>query len=134
MPWSFFIGKNKMPKKPKRPCSYPGCPKLVDGRFCEEHAKLEARNYERYERNPETKARYRKDWIVIRKIYADAHPLCELCLEQGRYTPTEHIHHKKPLSMGGTHELSNLQALCKSCHSRVHCLLGDRWHRGAKNL
>ena len=22
-------GKNKMPKKPKRPCSYPGCPELV---------------------------------------------------------------------------------------------------------
>ncbi|MCR1954151.1 HNH endonuclease, partial [Clostridioides mangenotii] len=23
-----------MPKKPKRPCSYPGCPELTDGRFC----------------------------------------------------------------------------------------------------
>ena len=29
-----------MPRKPKRPCSYPGCPKLTDGRFCEEHQKL----------------------------------------------------------------------------------------------
>lgn len=28
-----------MPKKPKRPCSYPGCPELTDRRFCEEHAK-----------------------------------------------------------------------------------------------
>ncbi len=26
-----------MPRKPKRPCSYPGCPNLCDGRFCEEH-------------------------------------------------------------------------------------------------
>ena len=25
-----------MPRKPKRPCSHPGCPNLTDGRFCEE--------------------------------------------------------------------------------------------------
>ena len=25
-----------MPRKPKRPCSFPGCPKLTEGRFCEE--------------------------------------------------------------------------------------------------
>ena len=37
-----------MPTKPKRPCSYPGCPKLTDGRFCEEHAKTEAKRYEKY--------------------------------------------------------------------------------------
>lgn len=30
----------QMPRKPKRPCSYPGCPKLVDGQYCEEHQKL----------------------------------------------------------------------------------------------
>lgn len=36
-----------VPTKPKRPCSYPGCPKLTDGRFCEEHAKAEAKRYER---------------------------------------------------------------------------------------
>ena len=29
-----------MPRKPKRPCSYPGCHKLVDGQYCEEHKKL----------------------------------------------------------------------------------------------
>ena len=32
-----------MPRKPKRPCSYPGCPKLTDGRFCEEHQRREGR-------------------------------------------------------------------------------------------
>ena len=41
-----------MPTKPKRPCSYPGCPKLTDGRFCEEHAKAEAKRYEKYDRDP----------------------------------------------------------------------------------
>ena len=33
-----------MPRKPKRPCSYPGCPNLTDGRFCEEHSKLYNQN------------------------------------------------------------------------------------------
>ena len=38
-----------MPRKPKRPCSYPGCPNLTDGRFCPEHEKKEAKRYEKYE-------------------------------------------------------------------------------------
>ena len=36
-----------MPMKPKRPCSFPGCPNLTDRRFCPEHEKLEAQRYER---------------------------------------------------------------------------------------
>lgn len=40
-----------MPKRPKRPCSYPGCPNLTDKRFCPEHEKLEAQRYERYDRD-----------------------------------------------------------------------------------
>ena len=111
-----------MPKKPKRPCSYPGCPKLTDGRFCEEHAKAEARK------------RYGSAWRVIRARYAAEHPFCEMCLAEGRYTPTEHIHHIKPLTQGGTHEESNLKALCHSCHSRVHATdIGDRWSRKVKD-
>lgn len=51
-----------MPRKPKRPCSYPGCPNLTDGRFCEEHAKEEARRYEHYDRDPATKRRYGRAW------------------------------------------------------------------------
>ena len=40
-----------MPKKPKRPCSHPGCPKLTDGRFCEEHQAKENKRYEKYIRD-----------------------------------------------------------------------------------
>ena len=32
-----------MPSKPPHPCAHPGCPKLTLERFCEEHAKAEAR-------------------------------------------------------------------------------------------
>lgn len=34
-----------MPYKPKRPCSYPGCPALVNGRYCEEHQKIITAHY-----------------------------------------------------------------------------------------
>ena len=41
---------------------------------------------------------------------------------------TEEIHHKLPLSKGGTHDRENLVALCKECHARIHAKNGDRWH------
>lgn len=33
------------------------------------------------------------------------------------------VHHIKPLSEGGTNELSNLVVLCPNCHALVHKLL-----------
>ena len=47
---AFVIGGDAMPMKPKRPCSYPGCPNLTDGRFCPEHQKQVNSNYEKYGR------------------------------------------------------------------------------------
>ena len=117
-----------MPSKPKRPCSYPGCPKLTHGRFCEEHAKKEAQRYEKYDRDPAVRRRYGRAWKRIRDRYAEAHPLCELCQQHGKLTPTEEIHHKLPLSEGGTHASEYLIALCKSCHAKLHAERGDRWH------
>ena len=35
-----------MPRKPQRPCRYPGCPHLTDGVYCEEHAKVMEQHYE----------------------------------------------------------------------------------------
>ncbi len=126
---AFVVPKeNQLPTKPKRPCSHPGCPKLTDGRFCEEHAKKEAKRYEKYDRDPAVRRRYGKAWKRIRDRYAVAHPLCELCQKNGQLIPTEEIHHKTPLSEGGTHNEENLIALCKSCHARLHAERGDRWH------
>ena len=107
------------PHKPKRPCSYPGCPKLTDGRFCEEHTKQENQRYERYRRDPETKKRYGGNWIKIRTAFLAAHPLCEVCQQHGRLTPATEVHHIKDLSDGGTHDYTNLMPLCKSCHSQI---------------
>lgn len=117
-----------MPRKPKRPCSHPGCPNLTDGRFCEEHTRQHNQDYEKYERNPQTKRRYGRAWKRIRDKYVSLHPFCEICYANGILVETEEVHHKKPLSEGGTHERDNLIALCKSCHSRIHAERGDRWN------
>jgi 5-methylcytosine-specific restriction protein A len=118
-----------MPTKPKRPCSHPGCPKLTAGRFCEEHAKDEARRYERYQRDPATRKRYGQTWRKVRDYYRATHPLCEQCLEQGRATPAQEVHHVKPLSQGGTNDYENLRALCCSCHSSITAHEGGRWQK-----
>lgn len=117
-----------MPYKPKKPCSFPGCPNLTSKRYCEEHEKIVNRQYEKYGRKYKPKERYGKSWSIIRKKYAEAHPYCEECFKRGIMTPVQHVHHIKPLEEGGTNDESNLMSLCKSCHSRIHAKHGDRWH------
>lgn len=90
-----------MPTKPKRPCSHPSCPRITDGRFCEEHQRQENKRYEKYDRNPAMRRRYGRTWKRIRDRHIAAHPLCEMCKKQGRITPAEEAHHIKPLSQGG---------------------------------
>ena len=121
-----------MPRKPKRPCSHPGCPRLTDGRFCEEHQRQENKRYEKYDRDPAVYRRYGRAWKRIRDRYIAQHPLCEMCKKQGRLTPAEEVHHIKPLSQGGTHDDSNLMSLCKECHSRITAKEGDRWHNKSR--
>jgi len=115
-----------MPSRPKKPCGFPGCPNLTDGRFCPQHEKVERDRYNKYERSPDINKKYGRAWKRIRDRYASEHPLCEMCLAEGRYTPTEEVHHKLPLSQGGTHSRDNLMALCQSCHTKLHHEIGDR--------
>ena len=116
-----------MPMKPKRPCSFPGCPELTDDRFCDEHAKQEARRYERYGRDPVVKKRYGRTWKRIRDRYIKSHPLCERCAKDEKVTLAEEVHHIKTLAHGGTNDEDNLMSLCKSCHSCITAESGDRW-------
>jgi len=116
-----------MPHKPKRPCSYPSCPKLTDGRFCDEHAKQEARRYERYQRDPAVKKRYGRTWKRIRDRYLAAHPLCEHCQMRSKIVSAEEVHHITPLSKGGTNEFANLMSICTPCHSEITAREGSRW-------
>lgn len=58
-----------MPRKPKQPCAYPGCPNLSDGRYCEQHRKLMEKNYEQYSRDPAVHKKYGRAWKRIRDSY-----------------------------------------------------------------
>ncbi|MDP9832664.1 HNH endonuclease [Trueperella abortisuis] len=121
-----------MPRKPKRPCSHPGCPELTDTRFCETHAKSEDQRYRTYQRDPKINKRYDHRWRKIRNAYIQAHPLCEHCQENGRVTPAQEVDHIIPLERGGTHEETNLQALCKPCHSSKTAREDDRWRQAPR--
>ena len=108
-----------MPYRPKKPCARSGCPELTHDRFCPAHTKQDARDYEKYKRDPATRKRYGRAWKRIRDSYIAAHPLCEQCNAAGRLTPAEEVHHIIPLSEGGTHARDNLMALCTPCHSGI---------------
>ena len=102
-----------MPMKPKKPCRHPGCPKLTDGLYCEEHEALH-----RGDRASSSKRGYNRQWQKARARYLKAHPLCVQCLKEGHAvtaTVVEHIrpHRGDPVLF---RDEKNWQSLCKPCH------------------
>lgn len=81
-----------MPRKPKHPCGYPGCPELTDRQYCPAHQKLVTSQYNRHGRTPEMKKRYNGAWPAIRRRFIAAHPLCEMCRREGRVTAAAEVH------------------------------------------
>ena len=72
-------------------------------------------------------------WRKLREVYIHEHPLCERCLQTGKITPAEDIHHKKsPFKNGEINyylllDKENLMSVCKQCHSEIHnSQLGNR--------
>jgi hypothetical protein len=56
---------------------------------------------------------YDWQWRKIRAAFLAEHPRCVAC-----GAPAQHVDHRVPLAAGGTHDPSNLQAMCHRCHSR----------------
>lgn len=52
----------------------------------------------------------------IRAQYLQLHPLCVMCLREGRTTPADEVDHVIPLFKGGEDTDDNKAALCKPCH------------------
>lgn len=121
-----------MPRKPKRPCRYPGCTDFAeDGeQYCPKHKKLMEKHYDDFTRGYNGHKRYGSQWRKIRTRYVHKHPFCEECLKHGRYVLVEEVHHIVPISEGGTNDESNLMSLCRSCHEKIHERRGDRKKRG----
>ena len=42
------------------------------------------------------------------------------CRKCGGSRESLHVHHVRPISQGGSHDISNLEALCRSCHAKEH--------------
>lgn len=93
-------------------CCVPGCPEFVTARsYCDKHAR-EGR--QRTSKRPSSAARgYDAQWRKIRAEHLAEHPYCISC-----GAPATEVDHILPISEGGTHDYANLQAMCKSCHSR----------------
>ena len=106
-----------MPRSPKRPCRYPGCPNLCgSGTYCPEHS---AESPDRL-RGSAAERGYDAKWRRARKRFLQRHPLCANCLSQGVLTPATVVDHIVPHR--GDRALfwdeKNWQPLCKNCHDR----------------
>lgn len=87
------------------------------------------KDYKKVGRNIEASEIYNTSrWKKLRSAYFMLHPLCEHCLLEEKITPTEEIHHLKPILSGVdrlemeelAYNPNNLVALCKFHHHQIH--------------
>jgi len=114
-----------MPSKPKKPCAQRGCRELTSKRYCDTHAKVHMKHYNKHRRDPKSNKRYGRHWREVRAAYLSANPLCVMCQQAGKLTPADTVHHKQRLADGGNNYWGNLMSLCNECHSRLHAEQGD---------
>ena len=104
-------------------CPTPGCPALTQQGACPDCRRARERQ------RPSARSKgYDRRWERTRADYLDDHPWCE-CAEHDALPPlqrphAEHVHHIDGLGPLGPrgHDPANLQALTKSCHSKVTAL------------
>ncbi len=127
-----------MPYKSLRPCSSPGCPELVrSGRYCQQHKKVHQRRYDK-QRGTSAQRGYGANWRKLRKMVLARDPICEdpfgLHEKYNEVVSANEVDHIIPLKNGGTNEMGNLQALCRSCHSRKTAVEDGRWGGRSQSL
>ena len=61
---------------------------------------------------------YGRRWARAAKWYLRRHPLCAQCRREDEIHPATEVDHIVPRRLGGADDVENLQALCKSHHSR----------------
>ena len=68
------------------------------------------------------KGDYDSKWRKLSERYRAENPLCEDCYENGLTTPCTEVHHIVPIAQDPSLRLkiSNLVALCHSCHRARH--------------
>jgi 5-methylcytosine-specific restriction protein A len=107
-----------MPKATLQPCSNPGCRELVQAGRCLAH---QSQRYREQDSRRESSARrgYDAIWRKLRLIKLNASPLCEEHLKRNVVVEAAEVDHIIPIRNGGARlDLTNLQSLCKPCHSQ----------------
>jgi len=121
------------PPNIKKECNHPGCSELIDfgTAYCEAHHKARVQdskvNNSRYSnQDPETKAFYTSQrWRMLRRRFLRANPICNHC-----GTIAEMVDHIIQISKGGSkYNITNLQALCNSCHAKKSASESGRWSK-----
>lgn len=104
-----------MPRKPKKPCRHPGCPRLTDGQYCEEHEALH-----HSDRAASKRRGYDSRWNRARVRYLKEHPLCVRCMAQHRMVKATVVDHVTPHRGDAVlfWDEDNWQPLCKACHDK----------------
>lgn len=71
-----------MPRKPSRPCRYPGCPNFCEpgAVYCPEHMKDGSVNLREKWRGSAASRGYDSRWRRARMAFLQAHPLCAECM------------------------------------------------------
>ena len=67
-------------------------------------------------------------WRNLRDWYITNHPLCEMCMIEGKTKEAKHVHHRIPWERGKTEEEKydlllnpdNLMSLCVFHHQQIH--------------
>lgn len=106
-----------MPSRPSHACAQPNCPALIpSGRFCDTHRINASREYA--ELRGTTKERgYAGSWPKLRAQVLREDPLCRWHSDRGYTVIAAEVDHIVPKKCGGSDDRSNLQPLCKACHS-----------------
>jgi 5-methylcytosine-specific restriction protein A len=99
-------------------CPVAGCRELTRERRCGKHAK-EKRTRAPDRRGSSTERGYDYQWQKLRLAKLRQDPLCADCLENGRTTGAEEVHHRAKVADEPQLRLDmdNLMSLCKPCHS-----------------
>lgn len=102
-----------MPQAAPRPCTAPGCGRLVhdgSGR-CDKHPR------KAWAKKPTaTKRITGRRLQAMRASLFQREPLCAECTRHGRVRLATQRDHKIPLAEGGTDDEANEQGLCDECH------------------
>ncbi|AXG80453.1 HNH endonuclease [Streptomyces paludis] len=104
-----------MPRKPRTPCTIPGCPELTTGGRCAAHE----REATAQRVTPGTSA-YGRLWPRIRRAYLYANPWCVLCGRLANVADHFPLSRRELLAQGvlNPDTPKHLRPLCVACHNR----------------